>query len=161
MTEDIPPFELSSYTSGTKPECSQVQPGTTKHKFGLNKLVKPQRSGLMDYNEMLAIQNRQVNFLPFGVRGQQDKLYIFNQAGGHVVVYVRATCCAQPSKWPLLGHFRPSGQHLYTQTSVSATVLLGQHTVRVLNEDQESKQVFFFFVLTQVKLSFAMTSRSH
>lgn len=43
---------------------------------------------------MFGRQNAEMNLLPFSVQGKQNKLYIFNPAGRHVVVYIRATCWA-------------------------------------------------------------------
>lgn len=52
-------------------------------------------------------QNVKINLLPLSLEGTMGQTVYANKAGGHVVVYVRATCWVGPSKWPLLGHFRP------------------------------------------------------
>lgn len=65
---------------------------------------------LGDCNNMFVTQNIAKYFAATKPSRTMGQTVHVNKAGGHVVVYVRATCWVGPSKWPLLGHFRPSGQ---------------------------------------------------
>lgn len=121
------------------------------------------KSGPRDCNNMFVTQNIKINLQPLSLEGQWDKLYTFNKAGGHVVVYVRATCWVGPSKRPLLGHFRPSGQQPLNPDICVSDCLAGTSHSQVPNRGLGIKTVFVFFcfALTPVKLSFAFTRGSY
>lgn len=76
-----------------------------------------------------------------------------NKAGGHVVVYVRATCWVELSKWPLLGHFRPSGKQPLNPDICVSDCLAGTSHSKVAHRalggkkkiQQKKKQADFLF----------------